>query len=191
MVLLDEFEKAHPNVQKLFLQVFDGAPLIDRKGDRVDCSLALFIMTSNVGSQILSEAASLGGMNPEAVAEMMVPLLKKEFSPELVGRFKRGIVPFQPLNKDIKPEVARVKLRSIKNRLQNIEFTWTADLVDFFAETEIDLGLGMRDFCNMIDETVINLIKDAMLQSKQRITGKLELTYLRDKEQFGMSVRKN
>lgn len=191
VVLLDEFEKAHPNVQKLFLQVFDGAPLIDRKGDRVDCSEALFIMTSNVGSQALSEAASRGGMSPESVAEMLVPLLKKEFSPELVGRFKRGIVPFQPLNKDIMPEVAKVKLRSIKNRLQNIDFTWTDDLVNFFAGAEVDLGLGMRDFCNMIDETVINLIKDAMLQSKQRISGKLELTYLCDKEQFGMSVKKN
>jgi DNA polymerase III delta prime subunit len=193
VVLLDEFEKAHPNVQKLFLQVFDGAPLIDRKGDEINCSQAIFIMTSNVGSQMLSEAAERGPISPEEMIQTLTPLLKQEFSPELVGRFKRGIVPFLPLDRKNMPEVARVKLAAIKDRLQkgaNIDFVWTSELEGYFAGADVDLGLGMRDFCNMIDETVTNQIKDAIRQSSRRITGKLVLTYLKSKGQFMIRLPK-
>lgn len=193
VVLLDEFEKAHTDVQRLFLQVFDGGPLIDRRGKRVNCSHALFIMTSNVGSEMLSEAASKGGMSPESVIQSLIPLLKKEFSPELVGRFKRGIVPFQPLTKELMPGVAEVKLRSINERLlieAEIDLSWTPELIQHFVNTDVDLGFGMREFCNMIDDTVINIIKDAIIQSEQRITGKLELTYQSDKEQFFLRLRR-
>lgn len=192
VVLLDEFEKAHQDVQRLFLQVFDGGPLIDRRGKRVNCSHALFIMTSNVGSEMLCEAASRGGLRPEDVAECLIPLLTKTFSPELVGRFKRGIVPFQPLNKQLMPEVARVKLKIIKERLikeAEIDLSWTPELVNHFASLDMDLGFGMREFCNMIDETIVNLIKDAGQQSKKRIKGKLELTYHKNQEQFFLKIK--
>lgn len=193
VVLLDEFEKAHRNVQRLFLQVFDSGFLVDRKGERVECSQALFIMTSNVGSELLFDEASKGELGLKDVIASLIPLLKEAFSPELVGRFERGIVPFRTLTRDLMPAVAAVKLSSIKERLlreAEIDLSWTPSLIRHFSDAKVDVRFGMRVFCNMIDETVVSLIKDAMIQSKKRITGKLELTYDKGESQFKMTVKR-
>ncbi len=175
VVLIDELEKAHPDVQKLLLQILDSGTILDRRGKRVDCSQAIFIMTSNIGSDTLFDLAGERLTKEEEVLNVLNPLLVKAFSPELCNRFD-AIVPFQPLTKKLLPKVAKVHLQRIKKRLQEqaaIELHWTQALVDHFAREDFDLRFGMRGFCRKIDNLMTSLIKDVVRSERERVKGKL------------------
>ena len=101
VVLLDEIEKANPDVFNILLQVFDDGRITDSKGRVVNCKNALFIMTSNLGSQQLLEGMekTSGTMNKEALMRLLNPILKEHFRPEFLNRLD-DILPFLPLRKN-------------------------------------------------------------------------------------------
>ncbi|MEX1013468.1 MAG: AAA family ATPase [Waddliaceae bacterium] len=175
VVLIDELEKAHPDVQKLLLQILDSGSILDRRGKRVDCSQAIFIMTSNIGSDTLFQLGEEALTNEKDVLEILNPLLVEAFTPELCNRFN-AIVPFQPLNQKLLPKVTEVHLHRIKKRLQEqagIDLEWTEDLVSYFGQLDFDFRFGMRGFCRKIDNLITSYIRDIVNLQKVRLKGKI------------------
>lgn len=183
VVLIDEFEKAHTEVRKSFLQVFDAGRLTDGKGHTVDCTQALFIMTSNLGAKELFAACAEKELDYESVRQIIEPILIDKLSPELCNRFT-AIVPFQPLKKEHFPEVIQVQLRRIAERLANqteIQLSWTKDLIEYFIKKDLDTSLGMRDFCRSIDKQVTKELKNAMTARQQPFKGNVRLSVRKGK----------
>ena len=162
VVLLDEVEKAHPDVLELFFQVFDKGVMDDAEGREIDFRNTLIILTSNVGSQSIMQAcmghdAAAGGavMKPmalrpgaDALAELLRPQLYKTFKPAFIGRLK--VVPYYPLGDEILEQVIRLKLDRVAARVQaNHRATLSYDdaLVEAVLArcTEVDTGARVVD----------------------------------------------
>lgn len=183
VVLFDEFEKAHNDVRRLFLQVFDNGRLTDGRGKTVDCTQALFIMTSNLGSKELFEQTAKEDMDPKAVLKTIDSILIENLSPELCNRFT-AIVPFQSLKEIHVPGVIGVQLKRMAERLRtqrNIELTWTEELIKHFAACNFDPRLGMRNLCRFIDKSIVGALKDAFSEQQQAFKGKIRIS-VRDDE---------
>lgn len=177
VVLFDEFEKAHDDVRKLFLQVFDQGRLTDRRGKVADCTKALFIMTSNLGSKELFGADLDRDLDPATLISEVTPILVENLSPELCGRFT-GIVPFQPIRQEILPQLVEVQLLRKKQILAAqtaIDLCWTPELVEHLTHIDVDLRFGARIFCNTVNEAVERVLKEAFTSRAERLSGKVEL----------------
>ncbi|PSV40406.1 type VI secretion system ATPase TssH [Photobacterium sp. GB-36] len=111
IVLLDEVEKAHPEVLNLFYQAFDKGELADGEGRLIDCQNILFFLTSNLGYQTIVDYAE----QPELIEEKMYPELANFFKPALLARME--VVPYLPLNKDVLAQIVRGKLSRLEKLL--------------------------------------------------------------------------
>ncbi|MBW1766819.1 MAG: type VI secretion system ATPase TssH, partial [Deltaproteobacteria bacterium] len=145
VVLLDEVEKAHPDVMELFYQVFDKGTMEDAEGVVIDFKNTIILLTSNVGSEVIMKALSSSQTGPDAKAmiELIRPALLKYFKPALLGRLV--IVPYYPLDDKVIQKIARLKLEKIQQRfLENhrLELTYGEDLISAIAArcTEVDTG---------------------------------------------------
>ena len=159
VVLLDEFEKAHPNVWDLFLQVFDDGRLTDRSGNTADFRNAIIIMTSNLGSRIPA-GTSLGftdrtGQFSEVTVHREI---KNAFRPEFLNRLDRVVV-FRPLERDTMREILRkdlneaFKRRGLRNRAWAVE--WDESALDFLLERGFTADLGARPLRRAIEHHVL------------------------------------
>lgn len=185
VILFDEFEKAHNEVRRLFLQVFDCGRLTDGRGKTVDCTQALFVMTSNLGSKELFQMCEKEkeDLNPKAVLEVIHPILIEHLSPELCNRFT-AIIPFQPLQEAHIPGVIEVQLKRIAERLRlqaELELSWTQELVKHFASSDFDARLGMRNLCRFIDKSIVDALKEVFTQQAENFKGKAQIS-ARDNE---------
>lgn len=126
VVLLDEVEKAHPDVLNLFYQVFDKGALADGEGRWVDCHNVLFFLTSNLGYQTIVDYAD----HPAGLADALYPQLVDFFKPALLARME--IVPFLPLSHQVLHDITRDKLTALAQRLQQ----------RFGAQVTIDEAVG-------------------------------------------------
>jgi type VI secretion system protein VasG len=147
VVLLDEVEKAHPDVLELFYQVFDKGVLDDAEGREIDFRNTLIILTSNIGSAQLMQAClnkpDAERPSPEQLIEALRPLLYKTFKPAFIGRLK--VVPFMPIGDDVLERIIRLKLDRIGQRVaaqHKARFDYDRKLVDavFARCTEVDTG---------------------------------------------------
>lgn len=191
LVVVDEFEKIHPLVRMVFLHVLDAGRLTDGKGTTIDCRETVFVMTSNLGSQELFEFGDKQELDPTEVLEVVQPILISELTPELCNRFS-AIVPFQPLKKKDIEGVIEVQLRRILQRLEkqaDIELSWTKELVENFSKQDFDPKFGMRKFCRLIDDTVVEAIKNGLSGQKKQFKGKINMT-VKD-EEIVIRMKKN
>lgn len=120
VVLLDEIEKAHPDVFKLFLQVFDDGRLTDNKGTTVSFANTIIIMTSNLGSDLIARAAQ--EPNGEKVEDLVDALLKTKFPPEFLNRLDETLI-FNPLSKASLEKILDLQLADLSARLAEEDFT--------------------------------------------------------------------
>jgi len=172
VVLFDEFEKAHDDVRKLFLQAFDRGCITDRRGKVADCTKALFLMTSNLGSekQFFAVNTEIGHVE---LIESLKPILIKKLSPELYGRFTE-VVPFMPLTKKDRPRLAEVQLKKIKayQQQQNtFDLSWTSETIKILAMTEADLRLGGRNFCKKVAARIESALKKLIVANGAPLKG--------------------
>lgn len=177
VVLFDEFEKAHDEVRKLFLQVFEDGRLTDRRGKVADCSKALFLMTSNLGANDLFFKPETSKLSHADLISQLKPTLVEHLSAEMCGRFS-GIVPFMPIEQKHLSELAKVRLLRIKENLSKqtqIELQWTPKLIKKLSSIEKDLRFGGRDFCKDVENLVTQSIKTATVNNKIRLKGKISL----------------
>lgn len=167
VVLLDEVEKAHHDVLNILLQIFDDGRLTDSKGRRVNCKNALFIMTSNLGSDQLMTMIHKGGMTKERVMETVEPVLRAHFRPEFLNRLDE-ILPFLPLQESQMAEIVTIQLRRLVPRFadRHILLTWDEEVTAFAAKEGYDPAFGARPLKRFIQHEVVNKLSKALLEGK-------------------------
>jgi len=170
VVLLDEIEKAHPDVHEIFFQVFDKGQMEDGTGRRIDFRNTLIILTSNVGTDLIMEAAddSTVANDPEALAAELRPELLRVFPAALLGRLV--VIPYYPLSKEMLGGIARLQLDRIGKRIQEnhaANFSYDDAVVEHIVSLCNDPDTGGR----MIDNIITNSLLPAL--SRQFLTRSL------------------
>ncbi|HOM29964.1 MAG TPA: AAA family ATPase, partial [Deltaproteobacteria bacterium] len=158
VVLLDEVEKAHPDVLELFYQVFDKGRMEDGEGREIDFRNTLIILTSNVGTDLIMKACADEETrpSPEALVELVRPELLKHFKPAFLGRMK--IVPFYPITDDIMRLIVSLKLERIKTRMmenRKVLFEYAEELVDAIAGRCTEVDSGARNVDHILTNTLL------------------------------------
>ena len=169
VVLLDEIEKAHPDVFNILLQVLDDGRLTDNKGRTVDFRNTIVIMTSNMGSHIISERLSAANGEPsseqiDSVKEEVVELLKQQLKPEFLNRIDE-IVMFEPLGYKAIEKIVDIQLRHIASMLRSngIELIYTSEARRFIAKAGFDPIYGARPIKRTIQREVVNTLSKRIL----------------------------
>lgn len=187
VVLLDEIEKAHHDVFNILLQIFDDGRLTDSKGRTVNCRNALFIMTSNIGSEQLLEGLRTKeeDWSKEAVLNLLKPFIEAHFRPEFLNRLDE-ILPFLPLQEKDMEKIVLIQLQHVANRLKerNIALSWSKETTLYLAKKGYDPFFGARPLKRLIQQEVVNLLSTALLKGEVRNDSSIELTLKNDSIQI-------
>jgi ATP-dependent Clp protease ATP-binding subunit ClpB len=183
VILFDEIEKAHPDVFNILLQVFDDGHLTDGKGRKVNCKNALFLMTSNIGSDQLLEKAetSHGKLSKEVIMTLLEPIVRAHFRPEFLNRLD-DILPFLPLEKEDMHRIVSIQLNLLKKRLKEKQVTlnWTQSVIDQLSKEGYDARFGARPLKRLIQKEIINELSKAILEGKIPPEKEIILDYQND-----------
>jgi type VI secretion system protein VasG len=166
VVLLDEVEKAHPDVHELFFQVFDKGQMEDGTGRRIDFKNTLIILTSNVGTDEIMSLSANGAAkpDPEAMAVSLRPALLKVFPPALIGRLVT--IPYYPLSSDMLAGIVRLQLGRIGKRLSEnhkAAFVYDDAVVEHIVGQCNDPDSGGRMIDNIITNSMLPALSRAIL----------------------------
>ena len=169
VVLLDEIEKAHPDVYNVLLQVLDDGRLTDNKGRVVNFKNTIIIMTSNMGSSIIQDAfENVTEVNKEDVVEKtkidVINLLRQTIRPEFLNRIDEVIM-FQPLMKKEIKGIIKIQLEGLKSMVakNGIELQFTDYLLEYLAENGYDPQFGARPLKRLIQKEIINQLSKKIL----------------------------
>lgn len=167
LLLLDELEKAHPNVLNLFLQVMDDGRLTDSTGVTIDCTNIILIATSNAGTQFVQEEMTKGTAFPVIQEALMRGKLSEWYRPEFLNRFD-AVVLFRALNKGEITRIATLMVKSIAARLegQGIGLAIDEDILTYLADVGFDPQFGARPLRRVIQDRVENTIAELLLSKK-------------------------
>lgn len=171
VVLFDEVEKAHPDVFNVLLQVLDDGRLTDGQGRVVDFKNTIIIMTSNLGSELILDAAENSSEKSESVSpeihEKIDGLLKSHFRPEFLNRIDE-IVMFQKLGKDCISGIVKIQLERVAKRLEDrrISIDFDQKSLDFLCEKGYDPAFGARPVKRAIQTWVENPLSKELLAGK-------------------------
>jgi ATP-dependent Clp protease ATP-binding subunit ClpB len=172
IILLDEIEKAHPDVFNILLQVLDDGRLTDNKGRLVNFKNTIIIMTTNMGASIIQEnfdgakEAELPRIKEKTQMELL-EFLKQEIRPEFLNRIDEQIL-FTPLTKEDTKEIVEIQLRNLKVQLKNshINLIVKDDVIDWIAEAGYDPHFGARPVKRVIQKHILNELSKDMLAEK-------------------------
>jgi type VI secretion system protein VasG len=169
VVLLDEVEKAHPDVLEMFFQVFDKGTMDDAEGREIDFRNTLIILTSNVGSQAVMQACLNKSAeelpDADALAETLRPQLYKAFKPAFLGRMK--VVPYYPISDDVLAEIIELKLERIRRRIESNHkavFEWDESLVDAVLARCTEVDSGARNVDHILNGTLLPEVAQHVLE---------------------------
>jgi ATP-dependent Clp protease ATP-binding subunit ClpC len=178
VILLDEIEKAHPDVSNILLQIFDDGHLTDAKGRRVDFRNSIVVMTSNIGAELIKRDMTLGfatrsdeekkrQFDYEKMKEKVLGELKKTFRPEFLNRID-GVVVFHSLSKEqicqIVDLMLSVMVKSLEEKSIRLEVTDAAK--DFLGEKGYDPTFGARPLRRVIQNEVEDKLSEALLRGE-------------------------
>ncbi|WGK90493.1 MULTISPECIES: type VI secretion system ATPase TssH [Pseudomonas] len=166
VVLLDEVEKADPDVLNLFYQIFDKGVANDGEGREIDFRNTLILMTSNLGSDRISDLCENGARpTAEVLEETIRPVLSKHFKPALLARMR--VVPYYPVGGPVLRELIEIKLGRLGERLnrRQLDFSYSQDLVDHLAERCTQSDSGARLIDHLLDLHVLPLVADRLLDA--------------------------
>lgn len=184
VVLLDEIEKAHPDVFNILLQVLDDGRLTDNKGRTVDFKNTIIIMTSNVGSDILQsymeklpEVGRKGETPAQQAADVakrtqmleeckgkILELLRQTIRPEFLNRIDE-IIMFEPLTKNDIRDILHIQMKDLQNKLSadGVEIEFTQAFEDYMTEKGYDPAFGARPVKRVMQRELVNLLAKAIL----------------------------
>lgn len=169
LVLLDEFEKAHPMIHNLFLQVLEDGRLTDNKGHTVSFLNAMVIATSNAGSEFIRETVTKGGTLDKAFHQSLLDHLQTKgiFKPELLNRFD-DVITFRPLGREEVSQITKLLLNSLTNRLREQDITVTFDekIINKIATEGSDEQFGARPLRRYIQDQIEDKLAQLKLQDK-------------------------
>ena len=183
VVLLDEVEKAHPDVFNTLLQVLDDGRLTDNKGRLVNFKNTIIIMTSNLGSHIIQE--NFENLNEENHLEIVAKtkdevfdLLKQTLRPEFLNRIDETVL-FQPLSRNEIGRIVQFQLRDINKMLdsRNIILTATQEAIDFILKKGYDVSFGARPLKRVVQQEVLNRLSKEILAGKINDGDRITLDY--------------
>jgi type VI secretion system protein VasG len=166
VVLLDEVEKAHPDVMEMFYQVFDKGQMEDGEGRLIDFKNTVIILTSNIGTDLIMKACQDEETKPEpaALAEMIRPDMLKHFKPAFLGRMK--IVPYYPITDKMMKAIIRLKLNKVAKRLKQnrkVDFICGDEIIDAIAARCTEVDSGARNADHILTNTLLPEISKEIL----------------------------
>ncbi len=166
VILLDEIEKAHPDVHEIFFQVIDKGVMEDGTGRRIDFKNTLILLTSNVGTEVIMRAAeSPAPPEPEALAAQLRPALLEVFPPALLGRIVT--IPYYPLSPDMLAGIVRLQLGRIGKRIEDnhrARFVADQSAIDQIVSLCNDPDSGGRVIDNVITNTILPALSREILK---------------------------
>jgi ATP-dependent Clp protease ATP-binding subunit ClpB len=165
VILLDEFEKGHPEVWNILLQLFDEGHLTDSQGRKVDFSNVIVVMTSNMGAQVIAQLpAHLKGSEPD-VQEAIMEVVRRTLSPELINRIDECVV-FNRLQREHMDQIADIGIKEIAERLedgQKMTLDVSQPAKDMIAERGYDVRYGARPLKRALVKEVLNPLSRLVL----------------------------
>ncbi len=166
VVLLDEVEKAHPDVHEIFFQVFDKGVMEDGEGRMIDFKNTLILLTTNAGTDLIMNMCADPELmpDPESIAKALREPLLKEFPAALLGRLV--VIPYYPLNDDMIQAITTLQLGRIKKRVEahhNVPFTYDDSVVDLVASRCTELESGGRMIDAILTNTLLPMISREFL----------------------------
>ena len=184
-ILLDEIEKAHPDVFNILLQIFDDGHLTDAKGRRVDFRNSIIIMTSNIGAELIKKGAGIGfathsdeaktqQQDYEKMKEKLLGEVKKSFRPEFLNRIDGSIV-FHPLTKEHIRKIVDLMLATVTQQLveKEIKLEVTDAAKDLLGEKGYDEVFGARPLRRVIQDMIEDKLSDAVLGGEFKVFEKV------------------
>ncbi|MGK0183139.1 MAG: ATP-dependent Clp protease ATP-binding subunit ClpB [Halioglobus sp.] len=190
VVLLDEIEKAHHDVFNILLQIFDEGRITDSKGRTVNCKNALFIMTSNLGSDVLLQKLEKSSteLSKEEILQTVDPIVKSHFRPEFINRLDE-ILPFLPLHERDMEKIVNIQLNLLSERLKDraVSLLWDEQVSAFLAKEGYDPLYGARPLKRLIQQRVTNMLSKAVLEGK--IPSESTITLTCDKGDLHFEVK--
>ncbi|MEW6680551.1 MAG: ATP-dependent Clp protease ATP-binding subunit, partial [bacterium] len=191
VVLLDEIEKAHPDVFNLLLQMFEDGHLTDNLGHTVDFRNTVIIMTSNIGAREIFEKKSLGFRQEEEetgyakMKEKVMAEVKKVFNPEFLNRIDEAIV-FHSLSKDEVKKIVELMINKLNEQLgeQNITLLLNDEVIDFLVTKGYDESYGARPLRRTIQKYIEDVLSEELLHGKFKRGGKIKVSLKEEKVVF-------
>jgi len=181
VILLDEIEKAHPDVFNILLQVLDDGRLTDNKGRLVDFKNTIIIMTSNIGSHLIQENfKDLNDLNRDSVIAKtkgeLFELLKQTIRPEFLNRIDELIM-FTPLNRDELRDIVSLQFKGVQNTLSEmgVELNASEEALDWLAQLGYDPQFGARPLKRVIQKRILNELSKEILSGKIDKDSKIKL----------------
>jgi ATP-dependent Clp protease ATP-binding subunit ClpC len=173
VVLLDEIEKAHPDVFNILLQVLDEGRLTDNYGRVIDFKNTVLIMTSNVGTRDLASGSKLGfetedaGMDYERIKEQVTQEVERVFTPEFLNRVEDVIV-FHPLDREQIGEIVHILMRDVEARLaeEDLKIQMSDEAVLFIVEHGYDDKFGARPLKRTIQRYIEDSLSERILMAE-------------------------
>ncbi|MDD2696639.1 MAG: AAA family ATPase, partial [Candidatus Pacebacteria bacterium] len=187
LILLDEIEKAHPNILNLFLQVLDEGYVTDGLGRKVDFRNSMIIATSNAGYQIILKALKEEADWSKVKTQLLDRLFEEGvFRPEFINRFD-GVIVFKPLSKENLLDIADLMLKKLQKNLQEkeVDFVVTEALKEKMVELGYDPTFGAREMRRVIQDKVENILASALLSGEIKRGSKVEI----EPESFTLVVK--
>ena len=198
IVLLDEIEKAHPDVFNILLQVMDEGRLTDSYGRTVDFKNTIVIMTSNIGTRQLKEfgkgigfAAQIRTDDKEYSRSVITKALNKSFAPEFINRLDE-IITFDQLDLDALTRIIDIELKGLYSRVENIGYKLVIDedVKKFVATKGYDVQFGARPLKRAIQNNLEDGISELILGSEMAAGDTIKVSYDKEKDLIVMTVEK-
>ena len=166
VVLLDEMEKAHPDVLELFFQVFDKGTMEDGEGVQIDFKNTLILLTSNAGQDVITQASQSGRRpDPQELIERLRPELLKQFSPAFLGRL--ALVPYYHLGDEQIRSIVNLKLGKLTRRFalnHRAEFTWDREVEEIITARCTEVDSGARNIDHILAHSVLPELSRQVLE---------------------------
>jgi type VI secretion system protein VasG len=166
VVLLDEMEKAHPDVLELFFQVFDKGVMEDGEGVQIDFKNTLILLTSNAAQDVITDACEGGRRpDPEVLIEHLRPVLTKQFSPAFLGRL--ALVPYYPLGDEQIRSIVTLKLGKLAQRFSRNHkalFTWDDEVARTITARCTEVDSGARNVDHILSHAVLPELSRQVLE---------------------------
>jgi len=180
VVLLDEIEKAHPEVFNMLLQIMEDGRLTDNYGRNVDFSNVVLIMTSNIGADIIKDSAGMGfrkqteEMNYETMKKQLQEQVEQHFKPEFLNRIDETIV-FRNLTREHLQEIVKLEVDEVRQRLraQDKEMELTEAATEFLIDKGYDPQFGARPLRRAIEQHLEDPLSEEILQGEYQDTNRI------------------
>lgn len=192
-ILLDEIEKAHPDVFNILLQIFDDGHLTDAKGRRVDFRNSVIIMTSNIGAELIRKGSQIGfsshsdeaktqQQNYESMKEKLLGEVKKSFKPEFFNRLD-GVIVFHPLNQEQILQIVDLVINNVSKQLaeKEIGIEISREAKDFLGRKGYDEVYGARPLKRVIQDLVEDPISEGLLRGTYKSGDTIKVDLEEDK----------